>query len=112
MKKYLLLLLVVFQAAVASATVPGSQPVFLNGTVTDAATGETLAGVEIHLKGSSQVIYTDLEGRFTLSDLPEGEVVLEFRNPFYEIKNVSVNVNANEAASFQQELLTIQLQSR
>jgi hypothetical protein len=112
MKKYLLLLFVVFQAATVFATVPGSQPVFLSGTVSDASTGETLAGVEIHIKGSAQVLYTDLEGRFTLADLPEGEVVLEFHSQFYEIKNVSVNVNANQGTSFQQESLSIQLQSR
>ncbi|MCA6365035.1 MAG: carboxypeptidase-like regulatory domain-containing protein [Bacteroidetes bacterium] len=112
MKKYLFIFFFTLQAVLVSATVPGTQPVFLSGTVSDAATGETLAGVEIHIKGSSQVIFTDLEGRFTLADLPEGEVVLEFHSQFYEVKNVSVNVNANETSSFQQEALTIQLQGR
>jgi hypothetical protein len=112
MKKHLFLLLFIFQTILAAATVPGSQPVFVNGTVSDAVTGETLAGVEIHIKGSSQVIYTDLEGRFTLADLPEGEVTLEFRSQFYEMKHIAVNVNAAGADSFQHESLQIQLQSR
>ncbi|MCU0434460.1 MAG: carboxypeptidase-like regulatory domain-containing protein [Bacteroidia bacterium] len=112
MKKYLFLLLLVLQTAAATASVPGSQPVFLNGTVSDAATGETLAGVEVRVKGSSQVIYTDLDGRFSLADLPEGEIVLEFHYQLYELKTVSVNVNAAGAGAFNQEQLAVQLQSR
>ncbi|GAB4330762.1 MAG: hypothetical protein Kow00127_22860 [Bacteroidales bacterium] len=44
--------------------------VILEGTVTDFLSGESLAGVEIKVDGSQQVIYTDLDGHFSLEVKP------------------------------------------
>lgn len=110
--RHVFLLLFIIQGVVLSAATPADQPVFLSGTVTDQRTGETLAGVEVHLKGTNQVIYTDMEGRFMLQDLPEGEIVLEFVYPMYQVKTVPVIAAANVAANFGNEPLIVALEAR
>jgi hypothetical protein len=57
----------------------GNPVVFVNGTVTDKSNHETLAGVEVRVKGTSIVTYTDFDGHFFLPDLPAGSYELEFR---------------------------------
>ena len=42
------------------------------GKVTDFATGETLAGVTLQLKGSDNKTYTDLDGNFKLEGVAPG----------------------------------------
>ena len=44
----------------------------LKGTVIDAATGEALIGASIQLKGTASGTVTDIDGRFELKDLKEG----------------------------------------
>lgn len=39
----------------------------LVGTVTDASTGETLIGVNVIIKGTTQGTVTDLDGKFSIS---------------------------------------------
>jgi hypothetical protein len=56
----------------------GEEVMFVNGTVTDKQTNETLAGVEVRVKGTSIVAYTDFDGKFFLPSLPAGTYELEF----------------------------------
>ncbi len=44
-----------------------------SGTVTDVASGELLAGVEIKLEGTDLKTYTDFDGNFSFKDLKPGE---------------------------------------
>ena len=44
----------------------------LKGTVIDAATGEALISASIQLKGTASGTVTDIDGRFELKDLKEG----------------------------------------
>ncbi|MGL5889660.1 MAG: carboxypeptidase-like regulatory domain-containing protein [Bacteroidia bacterium] len=109
MKKYIFLFLLCFQTALLAATVPADKVYFISGTVSDAQTGETLAGVEIRIEGSTQVIYTDLDGRFSLADLPEGETVLVVNYQMYENKTVTLNVNSAGNGAYGEQQINIQL---
>jgi hypothetical protein len=112
MKKYFILFLICLQTAAFAATVPADKVYFVSGTVTDAQTGETLAGADIRIQGTTQVIYTDLDGRFSLADLPEGETVLVVNYQQYENKTVTLSVNSAGTGAFGEQQVSIQLQSR
>jgi TonB-dependent receptor len=47
-------------------------PAVIKGTVTDANTGETLIGANVFLKGTSFGAATDLDGEFTIANIPPG----------------------------------------
>ena len=44
----------------------------ITGRVFDQATGRSLQGAVVHIKGSTASDFTDTEGRFTLSGVPRG----------------------------------------
>lgn len=112
MKKYAILFLFCLQTALVAAGVLAEKVYFVAGVVSDNATGETLAGVEIQVQGTANVFYSDLDGRFSLADLPEGETTLILRYPMYENKSVTVNVNSAGTNTFGEYQLTVQLQAR
>lgn len=70
------LLLVMGQSLIAGN--PGTTVMFVTGTVTDKFSNETLAGVEVRVKGTNIVTYTDFDGNFYLPELPAGTYTLEF----------------------------------
>jgi len=55
------------------------KPVILNGIVTDAVSGEALAGVEIMVEGYQSAFFTDLEGKFQVESMKAGKLTLEFK---------------------------------
>lgn len=44
----------------------------ISGTITDAQTGESLAGVKVVLQELNTVVYTDFDGRFEFSKVAKG----------------------------------------
>jgi hypothetical protein len=48
----------------------------LQGKVTDMLSGETLAGVEVSVKGTDYKTFTDLDGNFTFSNMVAGEYTI------------------------------------
>jgi iron complex outermembrane receptor protein len=62
--------------ATATAAEAGAQGV-ITGTITNAATGRTLEGARVSLKGTNREVYTDKQGTFRLTNVPVGEVTLE-----------------------------------
>ncbi len=83
MKKHLLvfsLMFVSMAAALAQRTI--------SGRVTDAS-GETLIGTSIMVKGTSTGAVTDLDGTYTL-DVPEGATTLVFSYTGYETTEVQI----------------------
>lgn len=84
MKKSIAILLFLLLNISAFAGNPGGDVMFVSGTVVDQQTNETLAGVEVRVKGTSIVTYTDFNGNFFLSDLPAGTYELSFRYITYE----------------------------
>ena len=66
----------------------------LKGTVIDAATGEALIGASIQLKGTASGTITDIDGRFELKDLKEGNQKLVISYIFYRTAEIDLEVKA------------------
>lgn len=64
----------------------------LNGTVTDAGSGEPLIGANILVVGTGSGTITDLDGRFSL-DVPDDAVELEISYTGYTSKKVAIGVS-------------------
>ena len=52
-----------------------SQTKIVNGTVTDLS-GEPLIGVSILVRGTNNGVITDLDGKYTLKDVPENGILI------------------------------------
>ena len=59
-------------------------PAQLRGTVTDASTGETLIGANIRVEGTSFGAPTDLDGEYTITNIPPGTYTVVFSYIGYE----------------------------
>jgi TonB-dependent receptor len=68
----------------------------ITGEVTDAATGETLPGANVVLKGTAVGVATDVDGRFTLRRVPAGTVTLEIRYLGYITREIEVILAGGE----------------
>ncbi|MEN0051101.1 MAG: carboxypeptidase-like regulatory domain-containing protein, partial [Bacteroidota bacterium] len=62
----------------------------ISGQIIDAATSETLAGVNIQIKGTDQGTTSDLEGQFQI-ELNEEENILLISYVGYETQEVTIN---------------------
>ncbi len=90
---------VVFLGALAFAAPAGSvqgQPGTVAGTVTDAATGQPLAGAQVHIPALATGALSRPEGRFVLTDVPPGTHELEVDLIGYVPLTRTVSVAANE----------------
>lgn len=79
MKKAILLLFVILVSFSSYAGGTGEDIIFITGNVSEAGTNENLAGVEVRVKGTAIVAYTDFDGNFFLPELPSGTYELSFR---------------------------------
>lgn len=50
----------------------------ISGKVTDSYSEEELTGVEVRIKGTTIVTYTDFDGHFSFDAVPSGNYTLEF----------------------------------
>lgn len=66
-----------------------AQPVSVTGSVTDAATGEPLIGVNILIKGTTQGVISDANGKYSLS-VPNNNAVLIVSYIGYTPKEVNI----------------------
>lgn len=64
----------------------------ITGTVTDAATGESLIGANVLVKGTSSGTITDFDGAYSIN-LPAGATELEFSYTGYTSQTVAVGNN-------------------
>jgi hypothetical protein len=103
MKKALTLFFLFAFNAFIFAAAPGSDVMFVKGNVTDKTTHESLAGVEVTVKGTSIVVYTDFDGNFFLPDLPSGSYQLDFHYITYE-SSVAVTDNCDHCTTLSVEL--------
>jgi outer membrane cobalamin receptor len=76
----------------------------ISGYVRDKATGETLVGVNIHLKGTTSGGMTNKGGWYMLGGLSAGEYTLEFSYLGYKRKAVTVALKASESRRVDVEL--------
>ena len=72
MKKHLLLLFMLFFSCYTFA----QNNITVSGTVTESATGEPVIGAAVIVKGTTQGISTDIDGNFTLQNVPQSGVLL------------------------------------
>ncbi|MEA3494905.1 MAG: carboxypeptidase-like regulatory domain-containing protein [Bacteroidota bacterium] len=70
----------------------------INGKIVDKETGETLTGVLIEIKGSSEKVYSDFDGTFEFKNLKPGiyDIVISYIS--YE-KNVLKMVKAKTSVN-------------
>ncbi|PKP53439.1 MAG: hypothetical protein CVT92_03870 [Bacteroidetes bacterium HGW-Bacteroidetes-1] len=67
----------------------------MSGLVSDAVTGEALAGALVEVEGTSIKVFTDLEGKYSISDLGTGTYNLKVKYISYEEKKIT-SVRAND----------------
>lgn len=87
-KSFILLVLLLAMSQLSFAGNPGTGVMFVTGNVTDKSSNETLAGVEVRVKGTNIVTYTDFDGNFYLPELPAGTYTLEFNYITYSSTTV------------------------
>ncbi|MDG5767699.1 TonB-dependent receptor [Balneolales bacterium ANBcel1] len=68
----------------------------VSGEIRDADTGETLIGANILIQGMNIGAASDVDGRYVLRRVPEGEQILEFRYIGFRSKEVPVTVVPGE----------------
>jgi len=83
-------------ATVAKETPAAS--VMMTGTVLDAETGEALVGAIIEIENTDAKAYTDLEGRFSIENMQQGEYSVKVNYISYKealISKLSLDAHAN-----------------
>ena len=68
----------------------------VKGTLLDASSGEGLIGASVMVKGTSMGALTDVNGMFSITDLPNGEHVIVCSYVGYEDNSITVNLNGGE----------------
>lgn len=64
----------------------------ISGTITDAATGESLVGVKVVLEEINTVVYTDFDGNFQFNDVTVGDYTVTTNYISYKTEEkISVN---------------------
>ncbi|MFA7583394.1 MAG: carboxypeptidase-like regulatory domain-containing protein, partial [Proteiniphilum sp.] len=59
-----------FSFLLCSFTLPAQQQISVTGTVTEGATGDPAIGVTVLVKGTTNGTVTDMDGNYTLNDVP------------------------------------------
>lgn len=80
----------------------------ITGKVCDLKTGETLAGVAVCIEGTTNLVYTDLDGFYTLELMEPGEYNLVFSLISYK-NSLAEKIRVN---SGNQEVLDIKLDNK
>lgn len=96
-------LLLIFFTVNASNNKHGKNDINTNfqGKVIDKQTGESLVGVAIEVNGTKVKVYSDLEGKYTISGLKSGKYTLLINYISYrkEIRVIEVNENDNKTVN-------------
>ena len=92
MKKLIVLVSFIFMSSALFA-----QTLNVKGLVTDAATGETLLGVNVIVKNSSKGDVTDFDGNYKISAVPKGSILV-FSYLGYQTKEITVDKEVVNAA--------------
>lgn len=103
-KSYYLKLLSAFAALMFSAQIAAAQ-FTVTGTVTDAATGETLVGVTVFNPATNSGTNTDMDGEYSL-EVPAGEAMLRFSFIGYSTRNIEVSGSNGQTVTLNVEMQT------
>ena len=70
----------------------------ISGVVVDKLTGEALTGVIIEIEGMDKFVYTDFDGKFELTGLPQGEIKISSSLISYKpLKDIKISVDKTSA---------------
>lgn len=95
--KNLIFIALLFSAHWMSATGnPGKATASIVGQVIESETTETLAGVRITINGTDMFTYTDKDGHFEFTNLPEGKIELSLSLVSFEKNTQELIAHANE----------------
>jgi TonB-dependent SusC/RagA subfamily outer membrane receptor len=75
----------------------------ITGVVTDAQSGETLPGVNVHIKGTTSGTITDINGKYSINASPDDVLVFSFVG--YQSQEVTVGNQKTINISLQEESL-------
>jgi TonB-linked SusC/RagA family outer membrane protein len=103
-KSYYLKLLSAFAALMFSAQIAAAQ-FTVTGTVTDAATGETLIGVTVFNPATNSGTNTDMDGEYSL-EVPAGSATLRFSFIGYSTRNIEVSGSNGQTVTLNVEMQT------
>ena len=100
-KVFALFFIFIFSGSVFAMNPP--EVMYVSGTVVDKQNHETLAGVEVRVKGTNIVAYTDFDGNFFLPELSRGKYELEFHYITYS-STLVVTDNCDHCSTLSVEL--------
>ncbi|TKG93741.1 TonB-dependent receptor [Puteibacter caeruleilacunae] len=108
MKKILISITLMF-AVLISINAQGQQ---VSGTVTDADSGESIPGVNVVIKGTTNGVVTDFDGKYTLKSVNENDVLtftfVGYENQTVPVKGKSViNVKLKTQSTELDELVVV-----
>jgi hypothetical protein len=75
----------------------------ISGTITDAATGESLVGVKVVLEELNTVVYTDFDGNFEFSEISVGDYTVSTKYVSYNT-NDKITIDTKKTKNLQIEL--------
>ena len=93
----------------------GFLPIFLfaqntiSGTVTDASTGEALAGANVVVVGTSMGAAATADGSYSISNVPDGSYTLTSSVIGYADGSQSVNVSGDATVNFSLNVSALEL---
>jgi len=77
-------------------TTESTATVMLAGSIADANSGESLAGVEVCIEGTDMKTYTDFDGNFAFSNVKPGEYKVVTNYISYKSASQTLTLNAKE----------------
>lgn len=98
MKKFLHVLSLCLGLIVVSVAAALAQTGSVKGTILDDETGEAIVGANILIKGTTNGVITDADGKFALENVPAGSLVLVISFIGYDNRELSVDVSDGRAA--------------
>ena len=99
MRTYLLLILLL--SSISSTSQDCDNTLF--GTVTDLHDGSLLVGATLIVIGTEQAVQTDLDGKFTISNLCNDSYSIQISHPFCLTKAITIKVVGNTTKTFRLE---------
>jgi len=99
MHKYVLLILLLSSITSISQNCENT----LSGSVTDRHDGSMLIGATLIVAGTEQAVQTDLEGKFTISNLCNDTYTIQVSHPHCLTKGFTIKISGNTTKSFKLE---------
>lgn len=104
LRRIAILILLTFGIMITFASSVFAQTGTISGEITDAQTGEPLVGANVILQGTDRGSAADVDGRYIMRRVPEGEHTLLFRYIGYQSQEREVSVTEGETTTINIEL--------